>query len=88
MDAFSWKLTRAHGSPGFVVVNPAEVERGLRQDVGAQISEVAVGDLGIHMRTVMRKIGLNPTVFMSARKCESALLALEIVRQIINGTIK
>ena len=49
------------GTPGFVVVNPAEIKRGLFQDVGTKISEAAVGDLNIHMRAVVRKIGLNPT---------------------------
>ncbi len=49
--------TQPDGSPGFVVVDPIEVEQGIRQDVGAQISEAAVGQLNIHMRTVMRKVG-------------------------------
>lgn len=57
--------TNPDGSPGFVEVDPVEVERGLIKDVGTKISEAAVGDLNIHMRTVVRKIGLNPTVFMS-----------------------
>ena len=57
--------TQPDGTPGFVVVNPAEIERGLFQDVGAKLSEAAVGDLNLHMRAVVRKIGLNPTVFMS-----------------------
>ncbi len=42
------------GTPGFVVVNPAEIERALFQDVGTKISEAAVGDLNIHMRAVVR----------------------------------
>ena len=57
--------TNPDGSPGFVQVDPAEALDSVRQDVGAQLSEAAIGDLNLHMRTVMRKIGLNPTVFIS-----------------------
>jgi len=57
--------TNPDGSPGFVEVDPVEVERDIIQDVGTKISEAAVSDLNLHMRTVLRKIGLNPTVFMS-----------------------
>lgn len=53
------------GSPGFREVDPEEIEQGLVKDIGSQLSEAAVGDLNIHMRTVVRKVGLNPTVFMS-----------------------
>jgi hypothetical protein len=58
-------MVNPDGSPGFREVDPAVVEQGLVDDVGIEISKAAIGDLNLHMRTVVRKIGLNPTVFMS-----------------------
>ncbi len=49
--------TNPDGTPGFVEVDPVEVERDIIKDVGTKISEAAVGQLNIHMRTVMRKVG-------------------------------
>ena len=46
-------------------VDPVEVERDITKDIGSKISEAAVGDLQLHMRAVVRKIGLNPTAFIS-----------------------
>ncbi len=57
--------TNLDGTPGFVEVDPVEVERDVTQNIGTKISEAAVNDLNLHMRAVVRKIGLNPTVFMS-----------------------
>jgi hypothetical protein len=57
--------TNLDGTPGFVEVDPAEVERDITQNIGTKISEAAVNDLNIHMKAVVRKIGLNPPVFMS-----------------------
>ena len=57
--------TNLDGSPGFVEVDPVEVDRNLTKDIGSMLSEAAVGQLNVHMRTVMRKVWLNPTVFMS-----------------------
>ncbi len=57
--------TNLDGTPGFVEVDPVEVERDVTQNIGTKISEAAIGELNLHMRAVVRKIGLNPTVFMS-----------------------
>ena len=61
------------GTPGYVEVDPVDIEKGLTKDIGSQLSEAAVGELNIHMRTVMRKIGLNPTVFMSYARVNTEL---------------
>lgn len=53
--------TRPDGTPGVIEVNPAKIEQGIREDVGTKLSEAAVGEHNVHMRTVLRKIGLNPT---------------------------
>ncbi len=61
--------TNPDGTPGFVEVDPVEVERDVTQNIGTKISEAAVNDLNIHMRAVVRKIGLNLTVVHELRLC-------------------
>ncbi len=55
------------GSLGFQNLRQAEVEsitQAVTKDVGSEISKAAVDEFDLQMRTVVRMIGLNPTVFM------------------------
>ena len=79
------------GSLGFQNLTQAEVEaitQTITKDVGSEISKAAVDELNVQMRTVVRKIGLNPTVFMGYAWVTSEGLFTGDLGDFVNQAVK